>query len=233
MTIADIATIRQCVWKDMKTELLGVANADFSYPDLNGYNGPGDDLGYIANGQTYEARALNYNPTFSANGTLILRIRMFYGSQNKTFFAFNGSGFVLNLGFAGSSFVVNNTYVNGFNDVADTWRILVGTWGSAGIRTYDNGTLFGTNASTSAPNQSAFGASIAQGYYGTGSNQNYNNIAYLKMDYAAILTRQLSDAEVLDLVTTPSQLWNTGGGGGSSSKKLLKTQIGMNVGISA
>lgn len=213
MTIADLSSIRFAVWQDMKTELLGTANADFVYPDLTGYNGPGPDLGYIANGTWYQARAANFNPTLPSQGTIICRLRMLYGSSSKVLFAFNGAGFAISLGWAGANFVLNNTFISGFNDVADTWRVIAATWGPAGVKTYDQGAPFGSNAMTSAPNAVLYGASIGAGFYGVPDGNVYNNIAFLKMDFAAILSRQLSDAEVLDLSTNYTALWAAASGG--------------------
>lgn len=202
----------------MKTDFMAVANADFIYPSgyESYYTGPGDDLGFNNAGTGVWVRAANYNPTLPSQGTVICRVRMLYGSSGKSWFCFNGSGSSLAMGFSGASFVINNSnYVSCFNDVADTWRIVAGSWGPSGQKGYDGGSLYASNpAFQSAPAAMSWGVSIGAGMYGAADNNGYNNIAYLKMDWAALLNRQLSDAEVLDLTTTPSQLWSAAAGGG-------------------
>lgn len=215
MTIADISSIRVNVWQDMKFDTMSVANATFNYPNPSYYTGPGDDLGFDNAGVGAWIRCANYNPTLPSQGTLICRVRMLFGSQGKAWFCFNGSSNIV-LGFTGNSFVLNGTnLVSAFNDVSDTWRIIAGTWGPGGQKGYDGGSLYAFNAAyQSAPGAMSYGVSVGAGMYGAADANGYNNLAYLKMDWAALLNRQLSDAEILDLTTTPSQLWSAAAGGG-------------------
>lgn len=230
MTIADLSSIRFAVWQDMKTELLGTANADINYLTPAYYTGPGADLGFDNAGSGGWARAVSYAPTLPTQGAMICRVRMLFGSQNKSWLCLNGASFQTVLGWGGSSFIVNGSFVSGFNDVADTWRVLVGTWGPAGIKAYDNGALFGSSPSIISPNAVAYGLSVGAGFSGVAENTAYNNLGYLKMDFAAILSRQLSDAEVLDLSTNYTALWAASGGVNKRQAKLGAKRTGLACG---
>ena len=218
MTISDISTIRVNVWKDMDTDSVGGKTIALGAGATN--NGPGTDLGLVTTGAANSyAQATGYKPVFTAQGTIIFRANFpsGCGGASTPLLANDGGGSPF-LGFQGQYFIVNNNFcLCRSTNTSAVWETIVGTWGPAGLKGYRGGSLAGTNAFTGTPSTPTFDLTFGALDYNGGKVQN----VAMTMDFCAILNRQLSDAEVLDLSTTPSQLWS-GGGGSSVSKQLCK-----------
>lgn len=179
-------------------------------------NGPGTDKGLVTTGAANSyATPTGYKPTWASQGTLAFRAYFPSGcsGSKSPFITVDNAGNPL-CGFQGQYFIVNGNFCLARPSAnPGVFETIVATWGPAGLKAYSGGTLSGTNAFTGTPT-SPTGFDLFFGAF------NYNggivqNVA-MTMDWAAILSRQLSDAEALDLSTTPSQLW-AGGGGGSAS----------------
>lgn len=209
--ISDISSIRVNVWPDMSADIVG--GKDISL-------GPGatnDGSALITTGAANSwAQATGYKPVFSAQGTVIFRAYFPSGcSGASTPMLANDGGGSPFLGFQGQYFIVNNNFCQCRpNSITGGYETVVGTWGPAGLKGYTNGLSAGTNAFTGTPNTPTFDLTFGALDYNGGKVQ---NIA-MTMDFFAILNRQLSDAEVLDLSATPSQMWAAGGGGASGKR---------------
>jgi hypothetical protein len=212
MTISDISTIRVNVWKDMDTDSVGGKTIALGPGATN--NGPGDDLGLVTTGSANSyAKATGYKPVFTAQGTLICRVKLPSGATGGQSLIYCGDQNASNVcfGIQGIYWIANGNFCRCRpTNTTNVWETLVGTWGPAGLKGYRNGVLDGTRAYTGTPNTPYYDMSFGALEYNSGIVQN----VAMTMDFCAILNRQLSNAEVADLSTTPSQLWS--GGGGSS-----------------
>lgn len=216
MTVSDISTIRINVWRDMDTDSVGGKNLTRGAGATN--NGPGADLGLVTTGAANSyAQAVGYRPAWASQGTLIFRAYFPSGCSggSSPWFAGDNGGNPL-CGFQGIYFIVNQRFCTARpNANPGAFETVAGTWGPDGLKGYTNGTLIGTYAYTDPPTQSptydmTFGCLL----YGGGYVQN----VAMTMDFAAYLNRQLSDAEVLDLTTTPSQLWAAAAAAGGDKR---------------
>lgn len=218
--ISDINSIRVNVWKDMDTDPIGSKTLALGAGATN--NGPGDDKGLVTTGAANSyAEATGYRPAWASEGTLIFRAYFPSGCSggSSPWYSGDNGGNPL-CAFQGIYFIVNQRFCTARPaSNPGAFETVVGTWGPAGLKGYTNGILIGTYAYTDPPTQSpTYNMTFGCLLYGGGYVQN----VAMTMDFAAILNRQLSDAEVLDLTTTPSQLWASGGGGptGKKAKRL-------------
>lgn len=205
MAIADLSTIRVNVWQDMSTDIIGGNNVSLGAGASN--NGPGADLGLVTTGgATSYGQTVGYKPVFTANGTWICRVKFPAGCAggSSPWYTGNQNASVICAAIQGQYWIANGNYcLLRPTNSSNVWETLVMTWGSSGLRGYRDGSLAGTNAYTGTPPTPYYDMTFGCLQYNGGYVQNIS----MTMDFAAILSRQLSDSEVTYLSSNYSDLW--------------------------
>lgn len=205
MAIADLATIRVNVWKDMSTDLIAGKNVSLGAGASN--NGPGDDLGLVTTGgATSYGQTVGYKPVFTSGGTWICRVKFPAGCAGGSSPWYTGdfNASTISAAIQGQYWIVNGNYcLLRTTNTSNVWETLVMTWGASGLRGYRGGTLAGTHAHTGTPATPYWDMTFGCLQYNGGYVQNIS----MTMDFAAILSRQLTDSEVTYLSSNYAELW--------------------------
>lgn len=190
------------LWKDMDTDSVAGRNISLFNGAYN--NGPGADLGLYCDGVNDYAEVSGFKYS-AAQGTAIFRVKFPSGCSGGQSPWYQGdiNSSVISMAYQGTYFIVNGNFCSVRNNLSNTWQTLVGTWGAGGIRGYENTALRGINSYTGSAPTPYYDMTFGALHYNGGYVQNINCL----IDFAAILSRQISVAEVAEITANPTILW--------------------------